>query len=470
MRERFGLTRFRPGQRTLIDAVLAGRDVMGVLPTGGGKSLCYQLPAHLLRGLTLVLTPLISLIEDQVRRARAVGLRVAGLSSSHSGAENRAALDRARCGDLDILFMAPERLATTPLHALIRRTPPALIVVDEAHCISLWGMDFRPTYREIGRLLHPRRSPLLALTATATPAVRADIHHVLGLVRPRVHVASFDRPELFWSVRRLSARAPKAPAIVGAVARHSGARLIYGATRRSVRLLQARLSGAGWMARAYHAGLSPRERSEAQRWFVEAEAPILVATNAFGMGIDRPDVRLVVHESLPLSLEAYYQEAGRAGRDGAPSEVLALYQRGDRRRRRALLDRSRLPPGAVVRAHRRLLTYTGGGGWLGEERLLKALPPTWSGRIPVLTEALILAGGAERGGSEGSVRLLPGPLRPGPLRARRKAGILGIRAIERFAEGRRCRRSTLLAFFGESGPRRCGACDRCRPGGPGTGR
>jgi len=439
---------------------------LGVLPTGGGKSLCYQLPAHLTEGLTLVLTPLISLIDDQVRRAQAVGLCVAGLSSSRSSAENRAALDRARAGRLDILFLAPERLAAAPMQRLLMRRPPALIVVDEAHCISLWGMDFRPAYRKIGRWLEPRRSPILALTATATPAVREDISQVLGLVRPKLHVASFDRPELFWSVRRLQPRDAKAPAVAAAVARHSGARLVYAATRRSVRVLHAYLSKRGWHARPYHAGLSAGVRSEAQEWFVAAESPILVATNAFGMGIDRPDVRLVVHESLPLSLEAYYQEAGRAGRDGALSEVLALTQRGDRRRRRALLDRSRLPPREVVRAHKRLLAYAGAHGAFGDERLLKALGPAWSGRLPALKEALVVGGVAAPTDPDAGVRLTPGALRWDPLVQRRKAGMRGIRAVERFAGGRRCRRRALLGFFGERAPRHCGACDRCRPGGP----
>ncbi len=458
---RFGLTAFRPGQRSLIEAVLQGRDVLGVLPTGGGKSLCYQLPAALLPGVAVVITPLVSLIEDQVVRARAVGLQAAGLSGLRRASENQAALEAAQQRRLDLLFLAPERLRARPVRVLLRGGAPSLIVVDEAHCISLWGMDFRPSYRVIGDALRPRRVPLIALTATAAPEVRADILGVLRMVDPVVRVSSFDRPELFWSVQHVRGLAAKARALMDAIRQHGGARLVYAATRRSVRVLHARFAGCGWGCRPYHAGLPASVRSDTQRWFTEARAPVLVATNAFGMGIDRSDVRLVAHESLPLSLEAYYQEAGRAGRDGRSAQVLALDDPKDRARRRALLNRSRPHRDVVSRAHSILMRGLGPGGAVHAGRLEKCLPRSLVDQAEPLIRCLELAGGVGAVDGDPSLRLLPGPLDLAPVQRRHRAGLRGIRAVERFARSRRCRRRTLLGFFGEPAPRRCQACDRC---------
>ncbi|MEZ4414836.1 MAG: RecQ family ATP-dependent DNA helicase [Gemmatimonadota bacterium] len=466
LRDRFRLPGFRPGQRKLIEAVIAGRDALGVLPTGGGKSLCYQVPAVVRGGLTLVVSPLLSLIEDQVERGRRLGLRAGGLSSAQSERENRRVLDAGRRGELDLLFLAPERMTTGAVEHLLAARAPSLVVVDEAHCISLWGNDFRPSYRSFFEGRSSRRHPVLALTATATPAVRRDIARVLGLVRPLEVVTSFDRPNLVWRVERAATPADKVACLVprlrAALARGRwSAAIVYAGTRRTVRSLQAELALRGVEARPYHAGLPAAARLEAQDWFLSSRHPVLVATNAFGMGIDRADVRFVAHYSLPASLEAYYQEAGRAGRDGQEAHVLALDGPGDGALRRSLLSGSRPAPETVLALHGVLRRVTRPGEALSERALARALPPGWdASSADGMLRALQAAGGV-RARESGRLEVCPGPLDLGPVRDLRRQGLAGLRAAERFLGARGCRRRELLAWFGERSPRRCHACDRC---------
>ncbi len=330
--QEFGFARFRPGQEELIQAVLAGRDALGVLPTGGGKSLIYQLPALMSSGVTLVISPLISLMKDQVdafnRRAR----RLAGALHSNQSAEDaRKALAHVHSGKAALLYVAPERFELTGFRERIVALKPRLLVIDEAHCVNQWGYDFRPSYlalREIVPALRP--APVLALTATATPATRREVLARLDLIKPLVYVGPFDRPNLRFEVYPCTAaeKMRQLRTILG-ISRQQGSHLVYVGRRKDADDIAAELSRAGFGAVAYHAGLDAQARRRAQESWLAGEKPVAVATVAFGMGIDKPDVRTVVHYQHPASLEAYYQEAGRAGRDGEPARCITLYSTKD---------------------------------------------------------------------------------------------------------------------------------------------
>jgi ATP-dependent DNA helicase RecQ len=354
LRRHLGYPAFRPGQEDLVRAVLAGRDALGVLPTGGGKSVCYQVPALALGGLTLVITPLVSLMEDQVGRAKGAGLRAAHLSAAQSTEVKRATLASAQAGRLDILFVAPERLELDAFRAVLADTDVRLLAVDEAHCISEWGHDFRPSYRRIGFLRQGLGCPTLALTATATPAVREDVIASLALERPLAVVRSFDRPNLSWTVVSGGSLPERASGAYRILKRSPGCAVVYAPTRRTVERVRDALALRGCVTEAYHAGLPGDERSRVQAAFMEGRCRVVVATNAFGMGIDKADVRTVVHIHLPGTLESYYQEAGRAGRDGEPARCLAFQARADRRLAASFVDRTH-PPLRVLRGlHKRL--------------------------------------------------------------------------------------------------------------------
>lgn len=331
----FGYDGFRTGQRDVIDAVMAGRDALGVMPTGAGKSLCYQIPATLLPGVTLVISPLISLMKDQVDAANENGIPAAYINTTQTPDEQAMVLSQASRGDVKLLYVAPERLETPRFQAFASRTALALVAVDEAHCVSQWGQDFRSSYLAIGDFLRalPDRPPVVALTATATERVRGDIVQLLGLADPSVTVTGFDRDNLYFDVERMAAR-DKTPWIADYIAAHPGeSGIVYCATRKEVERVAAALG-----ALAYHGGMDAATRERAQRAFINDEAPVIVATNAFGMGIDKSNVRFVIHHNMPESIEAYYQEAGRAGRDGEPSRCTLLWNDGDVNTRRRLLD------------------------------------------------------------------------------------------------------------------------------------
>lgn len=324
----FGYDAFKPFQREIIETVLAGRDCLAVLPTGGGKSLCYQIPALLLNGTTLVVSPLIALMRDQVAALTAAGVDAVFINSSLEAEARRDIEARVRSGSVRLLYAAPESLSGDRLLSLIDTVPPSLIVVDEAHCVSEWGHDFRPEYRGLSALR--RRFPRavwLAATATATERVRADIVESLGLLTPAVYLGGFDRPNLHIAV------APKLELkrrLLGfALARADQSGIVYCGSRRRTEELAAHLCSAGIKAAAYHAGMDSDERSRVQEAFVRDDVLVVVATVAFGMGIDKPDVRWVVHADLPKSLENYYQEIGRAGRDGLPADCLLYYSAAD---------------------------------------------------------------------------------------------------------------------------------------------
>ena len=365
----FGYDSFRPGQQGIVEVLLAGRDVLGVMPTGAGKSVCYQIPAALSPGVTLVVSPLISLMRDQVDALNDLGLPAAFINTTQTPDEQAMVFAQAAAGQIKLLYVAPERLETGRFRDFAARTPISLIAVDEAHCVSQWGQDFRSSYLGIGDFIAglPQRPPVGAFTATATERVRQDIVGLLGLRNPAVTVAGFDRPNLYFDVVKLETKY-KAAWVARYVADHpdeSG--IVYCATRKTTEALADTLNQMGHPAVAYHGGMSPDARETAQRDFITDKVPVVVATNAFGMGIDKSNVRYVIHHNLPESIEAYYQEAGRAGRDGEPSRCTLLWNESDIVTRRRLLDNDyeneRLTPEEqeIVRQSKRRLL----GGMVG---------------------------------------------------------------------------------------------------------
>ena len=344
LRKYYGYSAFREGQEELVDAIMSGRDVFGVMPTGGGKSLCYQLPSLMLPGVTLVVSPLISLMKDQVMALDSMGVPAAYINSSQTAEEQHSVYARLRAGVLRLVYVAPERLETPGFLSAARETDISLLAVDEAHCISQWGQDFRPSYLRIPAFINalPARPTLAAFTATATPNVRQDVERLLGLRSPLRVVTGFDRPNLRFEVLRPRNRFKCLESLLSARRDKSG--IVYCATRKNVELVCERLREAGFGATRYHAGLEEIERRRNQEDFIYDRRTVMVATNAFGMGIDKSNVSFVIHYNMPKSLEAYYQEAGRAGRDGSPADCVLLYSPADVYTARFLIESSNENP------------------------------------------------------------------------------------------------------------------------------
>ena len=336
----FGYTQFRGAQEELIDAVLSGRDVLGVMPTGGGKSLCFQIPALLLPGITLVISPLISLMQDQVLALKSVGVPAAYLNSSLSLEQQSLVLRNLRQGRYKILYAAPERLLGEGFLAMAREVPISLVAVDEAHCISQWGQDFRPSYLKIPEFLQtlPQRPVVSAYTATATPTVRRDIQKCLNLRNPLVKVTGFDRPNLRFEVRTPDSKRGTLLTLLALRKDKSG--IVYCSTRKEVDSVCSFLLDKHFAAARYHAGLPDELRRKNQEDFLYDRKTVMVATNAFGMGIDKSNVSYVIHYNMPQSMESYYQEAGRAGRDGEPAECILLFGKRDIVTAKFLIEKS----------------------------------------------------------------------------------------------------------------------------------
>jgi ATP-dependent DNA helicase RecQ len=363
LKEIFGFDSFRPGQEEAIRAVLEGRDTLAVMPTGGGKSLCYQVPALMQESLTVIVSPLISLMKDQVDSL--IQSSVTDAAALHSGlsAEERWEVERrVRTGEIKMLYVAPERLRSLEFVLSLRRAGVGLFVVDEAHCISEWGHDFRPDYLFLPRAVRDLGSPpVLALTATATPRVRQDILRSLKMRDPEVVITSFNRPNLTYRVLSAREKKDKLPLILDVVRNAAPPGIVYATTRKECEELAGHLRRSGVHAAAYHAGMGASERSEAQERFMTDELSVVVATVAFGMGVDKPNVRFVVHASVPGSLPAYMQESGRAGRDGKVAECVVLYRGADLGRRKRLVTLGTAGEGDVGSLFRSLAGLENGG-------------------------------------------------------------------------------------------------------------
>lgn len=340
LKKYYGYTSFREGQEPIIDNILNGRDVLAVMPTGAGKSICYQIPAMLMSGITLVISPLISLMKDQVSALNQNGIRAAYLNSSLTPRQYGLALANVRAGVYKIIYVAPERLMTDGFLELVRDMDISLVAVDEAHCVSQWGHDFRPSYTDIADFVESfaHRPVVAAFTATATEQVKEDIRELLKLKSPWEITTGFDRPNLYFGVTDTSAKLEYIRSYLTENPDKSG--IIYAMTRKNVEKVYTYLDELGYPVTYYHAGLGDNERAHNQDAFISDAKPIIVATNAFGMGIDKPDVQFIIHFNIPLSMEAYYQEAGRAGRDGSEADCILLYSDADIHTAKFLIENS----------------------------------------------------------------------------------------------------------------------------------
>ncbi len=471
LRERFGFDDFRPAQRQIVDLLLAGKNVVAVMPTGSGKSLCFQLPALALPGLTLVVSPLIALMKDQVDHLHQSGIPANVINSTVPRDVQRARMDQAAHGEIKLLYVAPERFQNEEFRSAIKRLQVSLFAVDEAHCVSMWGHDFRPDYLRLQRVITELgRPPVVALTATATPAVRADIVKQLDIPDAQQIVSGFDRPNLYLEVREVSTVSEKVRAIVD-LAAWGKTGIVYAGTRKNVEDIHRSLKRNNVDAVAYHAGLSINERKSVQESFMSGDAGIIVATNAFGMGIDRSDVRFVVHADIPDSLEAYYQEIGRAGRDGQPARGLLLFSYADKWIPELFIDASHPSPDFLKQVYGKLLAagqvVLVGDVW---RKVTSRMDQKFHSAVTILHRA----GYVERlHTSAGSgVRIL----RPKDrnltdfnfqdLEKRRAFELRKLALMLQYASRFRkhCYRSFVLRYFGEwTNVRDCHNCSRCAP-------
>jgi ATP-dependent DNA helicase RecQ len=462
----FGLQAFRPGQLDAARAVLEGRDLVAVMPTGSGKSLCFQLPALLLPGTTVVVSPLIALMKNQVDALRARSIPAAAIHSGLSGQERTAAERELGAGGLKLVYVAPERFASGAFRAALRSAQPVRLVVDEAHCISQWGHDFRPDYRRLAQLRSELGVPAAAFTATATPEVRADISNQLGLQSPVELVTGFERPNLTLAVERCRTREDKHRALAQVLAAVGTPGIVYCATRKSVDLWADSLSEQGLRAGRYHGGMDDADRHQVQDAFLAGALDVIAATNAFGMGVDKADLRFVVHAELPGSVEAYYQEVGRAGRDGRPARCTLLFAPADVRTQEFFLAGANPSP-KLIRDVWRLL----GTGMPGDE-IERSLGRDGAGGLATATAVRLLIRAAD------AAQVAPGH-GPAPLdgealalKARRDRERLD--GMVRYAYGRGCRTRFVYDYFagrakGGAAPH-CGVCDVCLGWGRGQGR
>jgi ATP-dependent DNA helicase RecQ len=480
---RFGHDTLRPGQSEVIADIFAGRPVIAVMPTGAGKSLCYQLPAIVYGergGVTLVVSPLIALMKDQVDALTARGVPAVSLTSHAGAGEQAEILDGIRAGQYTLVYVAPERFRSPRFVDALRSIAGrlALIAIDEAHCISEWGHDFRPDYRRLGGIVKTLGAPrLAAFTATATPEVRRDIAHQLGMDGARLHVRGFDRPNLRYEVAKVGGTADKAHQLAELVRmREGGVALVYAATRKNAEAYALELKAAGMKVRVYHAGLENNAREKAQDHFMAGQLDAIVATNAFGMGVDKGDIRLVVHGDIPRSPEAYYQEAGRGGRDGKPTRCVLLFNHGDIRVQEFLIDAS-FPSAEVLRGLWKLLRDRPNLGELTpyddelEARLKRALGSDVSNATIGAAIRILERHGMLRRDDQRLAAVRPDPAAELPtldvtsLQRRADVERGKLRTMVEYAYYPRCRRQFVLEYFGDqdwsSRDRKCGACDNC---------
>jgi ATP-dependent DNA helicase RecQ len=474
-RERLGLEQLRPGQAEAVTTVLEGRDTLVVMPTGSGKSAVYQIAGNMLPGPTLVVSPLIALQRDQVESIGETDAGVAAAANSTVGIrERRRIFDDLRAGDLEFLFVAPEQLGNLETSAELRQSKPSLFVVDEAHCISEWGHDFRPEYLRLGAAIESLGRPrVLALTATASPVVREEIIERLGLRDPAVFVRGFDRPSLWLEVQTCHTEREKFERLLDVLPRVQFPGILYVATRRQTHDMAALLHDRlGLRTAAYHGGMGKSERHAAQEAFMDDEVDVMVATTAFGMGIDKPDVRFVIHFDVPESIDAYYQEAGRAGRDGQPALALLLWRPEDLGLRKFFANSGQLDPDDVERV---AIILRAAEDPVAIPALRDALDMSETRLGQVLTR-LADAGAVDLPG-DGTVQAVADG--PTPEQAARHATLAQearatmddsrLAMMRSYTETRGCRRRFILTYFGEPAEEQCWTCDRCvsdanRPG------
>src|ERR1051326_7538327 len=482
LRQHFGFEDFREGQREVIGSILEGKDAVVVMPTGSGKSLCYQLPAMILDGATLVVSPLIALMKDQVDALRARGLPATFINSSISESEQLARIDALRRREHKLVYIAPERFRSSRFNSILQQIPISLFAVDEAHCISTWGHDFRPDYLRLRSVIRSLGTvQTLALTATATPYVRSDIIQQLGLNKPQTFVSGFDRPNLSIEVVHTEREREKIARIRSLARELRGSGIIYASTRKAVEQVGSKLKALDLKVTEYHAGMTDAQRVRAQDEFMNGRTQMIVATNAFGMGIDKPDIRFVVHYQMPGSIEAYYQEIGRAGRDGLPSTCVLLFNYADKNTHDFFIEGS-YPDISVVKQvydalaqtelRRIELSTTEIARRTGERNEMAVQSALYvlerAGHIQRTAAALNRGGrGAQQGRS--ILMLDPAPvtqLRVDPRDISRRGELerRKLRAMIDFCYTDYCYRAHILNYFGDRNhERQCGTCGNCQP-------
>ncbi len=462
LRKHFGYDDFRGAQKDAIRSILSGRDTLVLMPTGGGKSLCFQIPAMVLDGCTIVISPLISLMKDQVENACKAGIPATFINSTLSPAEMQERMRAVRNGAVKLLYMAPERADNPRFVDQLKQLRVSMLAVDEAHCLSQWGHEFRPSYMKLGPLRDVLGCRVIALTATATPEVRRDILTHLHMQRPIVLAGGFDRANLRWHVLRTETSRDKDRALAALlrIPRADGVALVFASTRKKVDGIADMLNARSIRASGYHAGVKSAERSSLQERFIREEAGVVVATNAFGMGIDKPNVRLVVHYDMPGSLEAYYQEAGRAGRDGQAADCVLLHAYRDRFTHQFMIDGAHPSEQTIRDTFRKLNAAGAPRDVVAFSKWCRQNSREVGSVLRVLADANIVS--VDR--RSGAFQVLSKVIARADLKRSqiaRKRELLRLERMQGYAYHNKCRRKYVMEYFGDTSFRNCAGCDNC---------